>query len=312
LKNISIIHVLVAFENVTDINRLLSAISSQNEKSATIICVDNSIINSDEIFHLCQRFSMENNANIYYLKNLTNEGSSTGFALGMQKAYILGADWIWLHDQDSYPKDECLNVLLKLKNTEGILAPFVVAENNNRLKTFAAKIDKKNNLLPVEVDSDETEIDLAGTAGLFISRKVIDKIGVYDFKHYFVGLEDFDYCLRARNNGFNIKIITDAIYFHPDKWNREDWEINNGIKFFGNNDNNRIQNGSIYFNIFFSKHLFLLSLGYSIFRIIIKYLLGKNINLKETIKAYFYSTLGRVKKKWKYEINLNNRIWIEL
>ena len=81
-----------------------------------------------------------------------------------------------------------------------------------------------------------------------------------------MGFEDFDYCIRAKNSGFKINVIKNAIYFHPDKWNREDWDIKIIFKYFGENNNPKMQNGTIYFNIFYSKHNFLLSFPFEVER----------------------------------------------
>ena len=246
------------------------------------------------------------------MTNNFNHGSSMGFALGMQKAYDLGAEWIWLHDQDGYPKEECLSKLLESNFQEGILVPCVVGENNKRLKIFTAKIDKRDNLRPIKLFQTGTEIDIAATAGLFINRKVIDEIGVYNSEHFFVGLEDFDYCLRARNNGFKIKVVEDAIYFHPDKWDRKDWDLKNAFKYFGENNNTRVQNGAIYFNCFHTKHQFFLSFIYSILIATKRFIGGAKINYVKTIKAYLIGILSRFKKQKKCVIELSDHTWIEL
>ena len=130
----NIIHVIVAFENELEIKRLLKAISKQGKEYHTIVCVDNSIINSQKILEICNSFLINYKFKFHYLKNNSNTGSSSGFALGMQKAYNIGAEWIWLHDQDGYPKEDCLSELIKSPSKDGILAPCVVGENNKRLK----------------------------------------------------------------------------------------------------------------------------------------------------------------------------------
>lgn len=307
----NVIHVITAFENELDLKRLIKAISKQENKDATIVCVDNSIINSKNILKVCNSLSINYKLKFHYLNNILNDGSSKGFALGMQKAYDLGAEWIWLHDQDGYPNEECLSKLAESKIQEGILVPCVVGENNKRLRIFTARIDKRDNWKPIKLFQTGTEIDIAGTAGLFINRKVIDVIGVYNSKHFFVGLEDFDYCLRAKNSGFKIKIIEDAVYFHPDKWNRIDWDIKNIFKYFGENNNTRIQNGEIHFNCFHTKHNFILSFVYSILRMTKRYIDGTEINYTTTIKAYLTGILNRYKKQKKYVIELSNHTWIE-
>lgn len=307
-----IINIVVAFENIKELTTLFENILLQEIINSSIVCIDNSEINFHAIQELCYTFSKENNFKIFYYKSKTNEGSAKGFALGMQKAYELGADWIWLHDQDGYPKKGCLSSLLDSTDQENILAPCVIKENNKRLKIFSARIDKKDNWLPINVLNSKTDADIAASAGLFISRKVIDTIGVYDFNNYFVGMEDFDYCMRAKHFGFKLKIIKEALYFHPDKWKVKKWEMTRKLKYFGeySRKENRVRGGHIVYHITHSKYLFVVSFLYSIFRVIYRYIKGYDIHLKNSLICYLPGLINKFKKNKKMVLDISELSWI--
>lgn len=306
------INVIVAFENLSDIEKLLECILLQEKNCSPIVCVDNSINNFQAIQHLCQYFASINKVKVYYLKNSTNEGSAKGFAQGMQKAYELGADWIWVHDQDGYPREGCLSSLMNSINKEKLLAPCVVGEDGHRIRTFSARVDKKDRWIPVEVSSNKTEADIAGTAGLFINKEIINKIGVYDFNHYFVGMEDFDYCMRAKRSGFKLKIVKEAQYFHPNKWHIEQWEINRKLKYFGECSKNetRIKGGDIYYSIIYSNHLFIPSLLYSLGKMSLKYILKKDVHFKKSLFSYLSGLNDRYKNNKKITVDISTLNWI--
>ncbi len=306
-----LINVIVAFENISDIKKLLEYILLQERNCSPIVCIDNSITNFQVIQQLCQQFAIKNKAKVYYLRNFKNEGSAKGFALGMQKAYELGAEWIWLHDQDGYPQKECLSSLIHLIDKENILAPSVIGEDSERIKVFSGRVDENDNWVPIEISGNKTEADIAGTAGLFINKEVINKIGVYDYSHYFVGMEDFDYCMRAKKSGFKLKIINNAYYFHPNKWNVKQWKIKGRIKYFGEFSENetRIYGGHIYYKIIHSNDLFFLSFFYSLCKIALKYVSGRDINLKKTFSIYFSGLYYRYTRNKKITINISNLNW---
>ena len=67
--------------------------------------------------------------------------------------------------------------------------------------------------------ADRKAVSIAGTAGLLIHREVIDRIGVYN-PRFFVGYEDYDYCLRAGNAGYTVTVVDEAIVHHPDHQSR--------------------------------------------------------------------------------------------
>lgn len=311
INNMKIINVIVAFENIVDIKNLLNRISKQDLKCITIICIDNSFKNSIEIKDVFNKYAIENKAKVFYLKTSKNEGSAKGFAIGMQKAHALGADWIWLHDQDGYPKDNCLACLNNSSENSHILVPCVVGEDNKRIKVFSALINEKDNWTPVEIQNSETEIHIAGTAGLLINKVIIDKIGVYDYEHFFVGMEDFDFCIRARESKFNLKLIKDAEYFHPNKWEITEWEIKKALKFFGecNKTESRIKGGYIYYNIIHTHHFFIPSLIYSVAKVFLRSIYFKNVDLMESLNIYYSGIKDKKKRKKKIEIDISNLVW---
>src|SRR5207302_5502980 len=56
-----------------------------------------------------------------YLPSHRNMGGAGGFALGMLYALSLGADWVWLADDDGRPADEnVLAVLMEEAETRGL------------------------------------------------------------------------------------------------------------------------------------------------------------------------------------------------
>ena len=159
-----------------------------------------------------------------------NVGGSGGFYTGIEYAYHMGADWIWCMDDDVFPRDTCLEELLKEAKDEniGILAPRRLMDGKifchdfqayNLWNPFASMYTQR-----LENDKVNTPIDIQGTAfeGPFIRREVVERIG-FPNKDLFIFCDDTDYCLRAVQAGFRIVYVPSALmdkqkFFSDDSW----------------------------------------------------------------------------------------------
>lgn len=61
--------------------------------------------------------------------------------------------------------------------------------------------------------SEPVKVDSVVGAAMFLSRRVIDKVGMFD-ERYFMYFEDLDYCRRIRNKGFNVYYLPRSKIYH--------------------------------------------------------------------------------------------------
>jgi rhamnopyranosyl-N-acetylglucosaminyl-diphospho-decaprenol beta-1,3/1,4-galactofuranosyltransferase len=201
--------IIVAYRRKSEFVNCLDYILEQVISVSNILIVDNSELN---IFSNCIKKPYLTDK-IIYIPTSVNLGSAGGFFLGMQKAFEEGAEWIWLHDEDDYPERDCLQKLLS-SGRGSIRAPVIKdPDTGNVLNYFKRKKGWLGYLYPAPEKSNI--VDAAGTAGLLIHRKVIEAAGIYD-QEFFVGFEDWDYCLRAAKKGFSVHVVHDAVVYHPD------------------------------------------------------------------------------------------------
>jgi GT2 family glycosyltransferase len=309
-----LIHVTVAYNSPEDLEILFDKIGAQDENLHHIICIDNStILNKEKNRTICQKYNLYQNFHVEYYPLKENYGSATGFAIGMTLGYNAGANYLWLHDQDGYPLPKCLQEMRKyLMEDLSILSPRILDENNNYIFTFHGSFKKYMSFTPITFTGDFAWSEIAGTAGLFIKREIIDKIGVYDFKHYFTGNEDFDFCLRASKLGFKVCVVRDALYHHPNKWgdhvkNRE----RDIVRYFGDiNSFEKTYKSSqfINFNIKHYKYNFVIIFFYSIIKVLIKKILFKPIFMVPTLKCYILALINRYNNK---KVNIDPQYYLE-
>ena len=159
-----------------------------------------------------------------------NVGGSGGFYTGIERAYSEGADWIWCMDDDVFPRPDCLDRLLPYtdRSEVGILSPRRLLEG----KVFTHEFRHFNFTNPVgslhgrklakQQVNQATEIVGADFEGPFISRRVVEKIGLPN-RELFIFCDDTDYCLRTHLAGFKLLYIPEALmdkhkFFSDDTW----------------------------------------------------------------------------------------------
>ena len=159
-----------------------------------------------------------------------NVGGSGGFYTGIERAYSEGADWIWCMDDDVFPRPDCLDRLLPYTDRPevGILSPRRLLEG----KVFTHEFRHFNFTNPIgslhgrklakQQVNQATEIVGADFEGPFISRRVVEKIGLPN-RELFIFCDDTDYCLRTHLAGFKLLYIPEALmdkhkFFSDDTW----------------------------------------------------------------------------------------------
>jgi GT2 family glycosyltransferase len=120
---------------------------------------------------------------------------------------------VWLHDEDDFPEPHCLEKLLALPAGK-IRAPRVMDPQSGKDLLYFKRMRGPLGYFYTAPDKSKV-VSTAGTAGLMIHREIIDRIGVYD-PRFFVGFEDYDYCLRAGRAGYPVTVVDEAVVYHPD------------------------------------------------------------------------------------------------
>lgn len=210
-KHQSVLAIIVAYNDLASVEKCLAALTRQSHALDGIVLIDNST--SRSVQASIEALTKGDTTFYTYWKSDQNLGSAGGFAKGMELAHQQGATWVWLHDQDDYPEETCLEKLLS--RGKGRLRTPVIRDPSSKhiLAYFKRLHGRLGYFYPAPPNA--SVVDVAGTAGLLIHRDVIDNIGVYD-PSFFVGFEDYEYCLRAQKAGFEIHVQKDAAVYHPD------------------------------------------------------------------------------------------------
>ncbi|MGH3873676.1 MAG: galactofuranosyltransferase GlfT1 [Pseudonocardiaceae bacterium] len=153
-----------------------------------------------------------------YLLSRRNLGGAGGFALGILHALALGADWVWLADDDGRPADvRVLQTLLEeaKRRDLAVISPVVVNIDDPERLAFPLRRGLTWKRHRSELGTDF----LPGIASLFngalFSADALDVVGVPDYR-LFVRGDEVEVHRRVVRSGLRFGTTLKAAYAHPD------------------------------------------------------------------------------------------------
>lgn len=219
-KDLKVYAVVVTFNRKKYLGECLDGLSRQTRKIDGIIIVNNASTDGTE--HLLYEKGLIENLPeekspkiqefqtkpfLFDKKPTTiicmneNIGGSGGFHEGLKKAYLEGADWIWLMDDDVEPDANCLAGLLSFSSISKCIHPRKYF-NNGIPHNWEGYYDiKTGRRIYQKVSSFQKGFSFCTTntgcfEGMLIHRSIVDAIGFPD-KRFFIGMDDSLYGFRA-------------------------------------------------------------------------------------------------------------------
>jgi GT2 family glycosyltransferase len=208
--------VTVAFNNPNELGRLLRSLQSQTSLNGLIV-LDNSreefVKENEAIF----RTHADGYQFAHFVHARENIGSAGAFCQGMKIAHEKGFDWIWLLDQDGTVENGCLASLLRNTGQADILCPQIVDIDNPAIVLpQSGAIQNFWGRMVWIAFTVSRNISFFATHGALISKSVLDRIGYYDSRNFFVGSEDSDFAFRSTTEHMVIRLVVEAKARHPD------------------------------------------------------------------------------------------------
>lgn len=222
------VSVIVINYNTPDLTKkaLEALIKNQGELEVEIILIENGSkekMVQDEWFERMVH---------HYIENETN----TGFAYAVNQGIkVSKGEYILLLNSDAFMKEGVLSGLvtfLKENESYGIVGPRTINADEtfqisagtspNLIGEFlvATKLYKKmkHSLFLTEnelKDNSSAVISVDWVSGgcMMMKRGVIDRIGIFD-ERFFFGVEDMDYCYRAKKKGFLVGYLPSLALIH--------------------------------------------------------------------------------------------------
>lgn len=222
-----IIGVVVTHKRRELLAESLKVLSTQTRPLDHLIVIDNAC--EDDVRELVEATPMP----VTYIGSQHNLGGAGGFALGMLHALALGADRVWLADDDGRPEGpEVLAILLACAQKHGLaeVSPVVCDIDNPDLLAFPLRRGivwrRRRSELHEAADTAsgggagaDPESDLLpGIASLFngalFTAEAIDAVGVPDLR-LFVRGDEVELHRRLVRSGLLFGTCLETAYLHP-------------------------------------------------------------------------------------------------
>jgi rhamnopyranosyl-N-acetylglucosaminyl-diphospho-decaprenol beta-1,3/1,4-galactofuranosyltransferase len=207
--------VVVTHRRPDELAKSLEAVSAQTRTPDHLIVVDND--NDPRVAELVSNQPIVTT----YIGSRRNLGGAGGFALGMLHGLALGADWVWLADDDGRPADsEVLGALLACAAKHGLaeVSPMVCDMNDPGRLAFPLRRGLVWRRRVEELRTDASDDLLAGIASLFngalFRASTLEAIGVPDLR-LFVRGDETELHRRLARSGLPFGTCLNATYLHP-------------------------------------------------------------------------------------------------
>jgi rhamnopyranosyl-N-acetylglucosaminyl-diphospho-decaprenol beta-1,3/1,4-galactofuranosyltransferase len=211
----TVVAVVVTHRRPDELAKSLDAVAAQSRRPDHLIVVDND--HDERVRDLVVGQPIPTT----YLGSQRNLGGAGGFALGMLHALALGADWVWLADDDGRPQDaEVLGTLLACAGRHGLaeVSPMVCNLDEPDRLAFPLRRGLKWRRLVSELRTDGNGDLLPGIASLFngalFRATTIEAVGVPDLRLFIRG-DETELHRRLVRTGLPFGTCLDAVYLHP-------------------------------------------------------------------------------------------------
>ena len=212
---LSVASVTIAFNAASVLPRQLDALLQQTRPLQEIVVVDNGSTDGTSRL-LAERFPQ-----VKILRLPETIGVGGGVAGGL--AYAARGkrhDWVWTFDEDSVPNDDALEILLdgvaSLSDLDGGLGMVAPLPVHRETGNYYLPLFWRDGFVKPTAELLAQPIwfaDLVISSGCMVRGDLVEKIGL-PRADFFLDFIDFEYCLRARRNGYKIAVITRSQLAH--------------------------------------------------------------------------------------------------
>ena len=212
--------VVVTHRRPDELAKSLDAIAAQSRRPDHLIVVDNDYSDDGDsrVGDLVTGQPMPTT----YLGSRRNLGGAGGFALGILHALALGADWVWLADDDGRPQDpDVLATLLECAQRHGLaeVSPMICDLDDPQRLAFPLRRGLVWRRRVSELRTDAALPDfMPGISHLFngalFRAATLEAVGVPDLRLFMRG-DETEIHRRLQRSGLPFGTCLNAVYLHP-------------------------------------------------------------------------------------------------
>lgn len=196
--------IVVSHNNAGRLGATLDALLRQRRPLDRIVVVDNG--STDETSDV-----VASRSDIELLQLGDNLGPAGGFAAGMRAA--ASSNFALLATDDDVLMPEALGRLIDVADRHGahsMVGAGVVLDGRRWLSGSRMHRGSLRRVTSIQPGTTEYEVDTCTFAGLLVPMSVVETAGPVR-GDLFMMWEEYDFCLRARQNGFRVIVVADAL-----------------------------------------------------------------------------------------------------
>lgn len=234
----SVAAVIVTYNRLEKLKTVLNSLEKLTVSPEYLVIVNNASTDGTDKYlaEYEARRSVEDGMKVSVVNLPENVGGAGGFSAGMKYGYDLGADFLWVSDDDGYPEPDSLaNLLNGYKSAVDELGPDVpfacsmvkytdgsICEMNNPVTTWdwGRLLAKGQNSVLVSSCS---------FVSVLFPRWALEDFGL-PYKEYFIWFDDAEYTRRLTKGCPGIQVL-DSVVIH-------DMGQNKGVNFRQINEKN--------------------------------------------------------------------------
>lgn len=181
---------IVTYNRLQLLKKTIQCLREQTINISQIVIINNSSTDGTEEW-------LKQQKGIFVITQ-PNSGGAGGFYTGVKFCMDNGAEWIWMMDDDVFPRSNCLEELLKYKDESLCLQASRITKDGIRIRwnySFNQGTYKITQQKPnwEEVSRQETyKVETGCFEGMLIHRSIVNKIG-YPMKEFFIAGDDILY-----------------------------------------------------------------------------------------------------------------------
>jgi rhamnopyranosyl-N-acetylglucosaminyl-diphospho-decaprenol beta-1,3/1,4-galactofuranosyltransferase len=213
-----VVAVVVTWNRVALLERILRAVDSQTVRPARVVVVDNA--STDGTPRLLADLAEELTTPLQVVRLDRNTGGAGGFHTGVECAATGDARSLWLMDDDGTPPPDCLETLLRHADDYDFLGPAVVAEHDPTRLCFpirlpgTARVVHRLDDVAAAAGGDVLDGVVIPFNGVLVSRGLVDRIGT-PREEFFIWGDDVEYLWRAKRAGARVGTVVSSRFTHP-------------------------------------------------------------------------------------------------
>lgn len=212
--------VIVNFNGITDTIECLDSMKNLRYSNFKVILVDNGSA-EEEVTKI-----LGHSLTTACIRNRSNEGFAKASNKGITKALDMGADYVFLLNNDTRVTPGSLETLISLLSEHpsiGLVQPKIlyshspsyVNSSGGRLYLDVGYVrDLGLNKKVSGHEMRQAGRDWISGCAMLIKREVFSKIGLLDEKNFPQGGEDYDFSWRARLSGYKLACSDKSIIYH--------------------------------------------------------------------------------------------------